>query len=538
MMLQEVPEAGKKLSANLNVAQNIKDVGNLGTKLLDDLGSFQDKLFATVRKDLGLLGVGVETLGKGLTKATDSVVKLGGGLNDAITYFTNINKALGRTTFLTEQAAINVRQLALVGVDDATIASFNKFFDSVGLGVEDATQQQKNLVDEARKYGLNVGAFMTKVNKETEKLTQYGFPKGINDLSKMVAQAQRLGVELGSVSKLADSIMGSPEKAFEIAADLQTLGGAFGQLGDGASLLYDAQNDLPGLQDKIVKAAASIATFNKESGQFEISAGERLRLKEVAGKLGLDVKELSTLATKAAAESKIFKELDLRPDFKNLSVEDKQLIANYSQFKGGKLTIDGDNIENLENGEITKVLKGLKEGVGQFTDTKKGVPGKELSANEELEKTYKNSLSINQALNQAQLEFNSTLTTAILPMEEFVRLTKDSAGTVNTLTARFKAFSDELLTPAKLAIGTTSGILNKPIIKPTSPGTSVQPNESNNALMSAKMIIEGKSQMDINIKSTLPEDFQKQIQGQLQTMLPSIIDARVKEILDKQGYSK
>jgi hypothetical protein len=252
----------------------------------------------------------------------------------------------------------------------------------------------------------------------------------------------------------------------------------------------------------------------------------------------LDVKELSTLATKAAAESKIFKELDLRPDFKNLSVEDKQLIANYSQFKGGKLTIDGDNIENLENGEITKVLKGLKEGVGQFTDTKKGVPGKELSANEELEKTYKNSLSINQAINQAQLEFNSTLTTAILPMEEFVRLTKDSAGTVNTLTARFKAFSDELLTPAKLAIGTTSGILNKPIIKPTSPGTSVQPNESNNALMSAKMIIEGKSQMDINIKSTLPEDFQKQIQGQLQTMLPSIIDARVKEILDKQGYSK
>ena len=52
------------------------------------------------------------------------------------------------------------------------------------------------------------------------------------------------------------------------------------------------------------------------------------------------------------------------------------------------------------------------------------------------------------------------------------------------------------------------------------------------------MIIEGKSQMDINIKSTLPEDFQKQIIGQLQTMLPSIIDARVKEILDNAGYSK
>ena len=539
MMLQEVPaESGKKLSANLDVAQTIKDASKLGTTLLDNLGSFQDKLFSTVRKDLGLLGVGVDTLGKGLIKATDSVVKLGGGLNDAITYFANINKALGRTTFLTEQAAINVRQLALVGVDETTIASFNKFFDSVGLGVEDATQQQKNLVDEARKYGLNVGAFMTKVNKETEKLTQYGFPKGINDLSKMVAQAQRLGVELGSVSKLADTIMGSPEKAFEIAADLQTLGGAFGQLGDGASLLYDAQNDLPGLQDKIVKAAASIATFNKESGQFEISAGERLRLKGVAATLGLDVKELSTLATKAAAESKIFKELDFRPDFKNLTVEDKQLIANYSQFKGGKLTIDGDNIENLEEGRITQVLDGLKKGVGQFSDTKKVGPNGELSANQELEKTYKDSLSINQAINQAQLEFNSTLTTAILPMQEFVRLTKDSAGTVNTLTAKFNTFTEDLEKAAKTTFNTTSDVLGKPIIKSTSPGTQVQQSESNQALMSAKMIIEGKSQMDINIKSTLPEDFQKQIQGQLQTMLPSIIDARVKEILDKQGYSK
>jgi hypothetical protein len=240
----------------------------------------------------------------------------------------------------------------------------------------------------------------------------------------------------------------------------------------------------------------------------------------------MDVKELTTLATKAASQAKIFKELDLRPDFTNLSEEDKQLIANYTQFKGGKLTIDGG-----ENFNITQILEELKKGVGKFSDTGK-------DANENLEKTYKDSLSINQAINQAQSEFNSTLTMAILPMEEFVRLTKDSAGTVNALTANFRTFSDTILNTAKATIGGANVALNKPTINPTSPGTSVQPNESNKALMSAKMIIEGKSQMDINIKSTLPEDFQKQIQGQLQTMLPSIIDARVKEILDNAGYSK
>jgi hypothetical protein len=298
MLEDPIADSTKKLGDNLDVVNNIKKgLENLdvaGKNLLNNVGSFQDKLFATVRKDLGLMGVGVDKFDKGLRAATSSVRDLGGNLDDVVTYFAAINKSLGRTTFLTEQAAINFRQLALVGVTDAAIGNFNKFFDSVGLGIEDSTQKQKNLVDDARRYGLNVGEFLTNVNTKISSLTLFGFPKGVNDLSKMVAQSQTLGVELKGVEVLAESIMGSPEKAFEIAANLQTLGGAFGQLGDGASLLYDAQNDLPGLQDKIVKAAAPIATFNEESGQFEISAGERLRLRGVAQELGMDVKELTT----------------------------------------------------------------------------------------------------------------------------------------------------------------------------------------------------------------------------------------------------
>ena len=530
MMLQEATtDTGKKLGENIDVVKSIKELeslGDLGKGLLNDIGSFQDKLFTTVRKDLGLMGVGVEKFSVGLIKATDGVVKLGGKLEDVVTYFASVNKSLDRTTFLTEQAAINFRQLALVGVSDEAIGKFNKFFDSVGLGIEDSTQKQKNLVEEARSYGLNVGTFLNSVNTKISSLTLFGFPKGVNDLSKMVAQSQTLGVELKGVETLAESIMGSPEKAFDIAADLQTIGGSFAQLGDGASLLYDAQNDLPGLQDKIVKATASIATFNKESGQFEISAGERLRLRSVAGTLGMDVKELATLATKAAAQAKIFKELDLRPDFKNLSDEDKQLIANYTQFKGGKLTIDGGEAFN-----ITDVLADLKKGAGQFKDTGK-------DANKNLEATYQDSLSINQALNQAQSEFNSTMAKSILEVEEFGTLTKDSAGQITKLKNELNTYSEGIKTLAITSLGLKNVTTKGTTPNPTSPGTSVQSNESNKALMSAKMTIEGKSQMDINIKSTLPEDFQKQIQVQLQTMLPSIIDARVKEILDKQGYSK
>ena len=178
MMFDEtIADATKKLGENLDVVNNIKNsLENLdvaGKNLLNNVGSFQDKLFSTVRKDLGLMGVGVDKFDKKLMAATSSVVKLGGNLTDVITYFTAINQSLGRTTFLTEQAAINFRQLALVGVSDEAIKSFNKFFDSVGVGIEDSTQKQKNLVEDARSYGLNVGEFLTNVNSKISSLTLF-----------------------------------------------------------------------------------------------------------------------------------------------------------------------------------------------------------------------------------------------------------------------------------------------------------------------------------------------------------------------------
>jgi hypothetical protein len=103
----------------------------------------------------------------------------------------------------------------------------------------------------------------------------------------MVVKSQVLGDTLSVAQNFADQIMDSPEKAFEYAAQLQTLGGSFSQLGDGAQLLYMAQNDLKGLNDQLINATRGIATFNEESGQFEISANERLRLRGLKN-LGID----------------------------------------------------------------------------------------------------------------------------------------------------------------------------------------------------------------------------------------------------------
>jgi hypothetical protein len=240
-----------------------------------------------------------------------------------------------------------------------------------------------------------------------DKLNKYGFPKGVEDLASMVAKSKMLGDTLGVAQNFADQIMDSPEKAYEYAAGLQTLGGSFAQLGDGAQLLYMAQNDLNGLQDQIVKATRGIASFNEESGQFEISANERIRLRQVS-KFGLDADKIEETALKLAKQEKIIKQLNFNPEFKDLNEEDKQTLANYAQLsKGGKITIEGKEITQKTEG-ITEVLKSIQGAGAQLsTDAGKNVD------------IVQSNLSATERVTLATNKLNSAYGVAILSVGNF-----------------------------------------------------------------------------------------------------------------------
>jgi hypothetical protein len=181
--------------------------------------------------------------------------------------------------------------------------------------------------------------------------------------------------------------MDSPEKAFEYAAQLQTLGGSFSQLGDGAQLLYMAQNDLKGLNDQLINATRGIATFNEESGQFEISANERLRLRGLKN-LGIDANAIEEAALKLAKNEKIlsgFKGVA----FDGMSDEDKQTLVNISEVgKGGEIKIGGKGLEELNQAPqtLTKLLEQVQNKGNQLSTDKSNVDvvQSQMSANEQL----------------------------------------------------------------------------------------------------------------------------------------------------------
>ena len=389
MMMQNVDESAtegvKGLGSQIEKIQgDLKKLNVDGLKgsikdTIDTISQFETKLISTSRS-LGQSAAFAKSMQGEVGKAAVSAVQMGASMGDVIKTFQDVQQSIGRTVFLSQQFLENVTALQQVGVADETIKSYTTFFDKVGGGFERSTTQQIELVNQAKSYGLNVGTFLKGVGDNLQDLTRFGFPDGVKDLSSMVAKSQLLGNKMDTAKNLANQIMDSPERAYEFAAQMQTLGGSFSQLGDGAQLLYMAQNDLEGLNDQIINAARGIATFNEETGQFEISANERLRLRAV-DKMGLDSKAIEEAALRLAKQEKILGDLDLTGALGGLDEEQKQVLASYAQIgEGGKITIEGKDVAGLSSAQIQDVLKGIQGGGNQLTnETDKNI--KMLQAN-------------------------------------------------------------------------------------------------------------------------------------------------------------
>ena len=346
-------------SALENVSKSLSKFEDTFKNTLNTVSTFDTKLISSAR-NLGQSAGYAKSVENELGKAAVNVVKMGGSLEDVIKTFNDINTSIGKTTYLSQQFYENVEAIEKYGVKGETINSFAKFFDKVGGGMDAATEKQILLVNTAKAYGLNVGKFLGTVGDKLDIVNKYGFPKGVNDLASMVAKSQVLGDTLSVAQNFADQIMSSPEKAYEYAAQLQTLGGSFSQLGDGAQLLYMAQNDLKGLNDQLINATRGIATFNKESGQFEISANERLRLKGLKD-LGIEADKVEETALKLAKQEKIISEFKFKPQFEGLTEEQQQTLASYAQIqKGGVVTIQGQDIGGLSPEKVKEVLSNIQ----------------------------------------------------------------------------------------------------------------------------------------------------------------------------------
>ena len=359
MFLQDATSTG---GGGPSISDALNAVKDSFKNLQDSIFDFEDQVSRVNRQVLGQGSIYAKSMREQFAKATMDVLQFGGNLDDVANTFSAINKVMGKNTMLSAQELSNMVALQKsAGITADEMAALVEAFDTMGVGVEGAVSSVDDLADKARGLGLNVGTFLSTTAKNLKLVNSYGFKDGVEGLTRMVARAQALRIDMTSVKGLAADLL-NPEKAIELAAEFQNLGGAFAGLGDAYQLMNLGQNDMEGLQNAIIDATKASVQFNSQTKRFEISALEMRRLRAFADATGQDYEKLADSAKLAAKETMAFEDIK----FLDVDSDKKQLIANLAKLnKDGKLEIQLPNMDKAV--ELTELnAKQVEDAYGQL----------------------------------------------------------------------------------------------------------------------------------------------------------------------------
>jgi len=272
-----------------------------------------------------------------------------------------------------------------------TILENAENFRNVGIGLDGAAKSIEQIGSRSIKLGLSAKATSETLISQLGKLNAFGFQNGIAGLGKMVQEAQALKINMESIFTVADKLY-DPESAINLAANLQVVGGAVGDLADPIKLMYDATNNVESLQTSIIGAARSLATYNAEQGRFEVSGANLRRAKAMADSLGISMGELTNMAVKGAAKFEAMSELNMFP---SLTDDQREFVSNIATIKDGKVGFDIPKNMVQQMG-----LTNVKDGFVSLSD----LTDKQLAELQDLQKKAADEKPIDIARNQ----FNET----------------------------------------------------------------------------------------------------------------------------------
>ena len=359
MFLQDATSTG---GGGPSISDAVNAVKDSFAKLQDSIFDFEDQVSRVNRQVLGQGSIYAKSMREQFAKATMDVLQFGGNLDDVANTFSAINKVMGKNTMLSAQELSNMVAIQKsAGITAEEMGSLIEAFDSIGVGVQEAVGSIDDMAAKARSLGLNVNTFLSTTAKNLKLVNSYGFKDGVEGLTRMVARSQALRIDMTSVKGLAADLL-NPEKAIELAAEFQNLGGAIGALGDPFQLMNMGQNDMEGLQNAIIDATKASVQFNSQTKRFEISALEMRRLRAFASATGQDYEQLADSAVRAAKETQAFEDIK----FLDVDSDKKQLVANLAKLnKDGKLEIQLPNMDKaVELTELT--AKQVEDAYGQL----------------------------------------------------------------------------------------------------------------------------------------------------------------------------
>lgn len=195
------------------------------------------------------------------------------------------------------------------GISSKEITTIAGEMMRAGKSAEDVETFMEGSNKMAKLFGVNSKKVLQGVARNIDKMRQMGFVGGEESLTRMVATAERLRMnvdEIFDVAKRARTIEG----AMDMASELQLAGGSFAQINP-MDLLSAARKGPEELQKILTQMGGDIGSWNKETGKFQFDPVDVDRLQIVADATGQSLDSIQKMIQKNAEDAK---KADFMPD--------------------------------------------------------------------------------------------------------------------------------------------------------------------------------------------------------------------------------
>jgi hypothetical protein len=347
----------------------------------------------SMQLSMGITGERAEDFRRQMQESVNIAARFGVDMEHLVQMQGTLNETTGRANVLSEQQVQNMVLIAKgTGMANEEAASFLGNMMNIGASINDSTKFIEGTVNETAKLGLNSSTVLKGITSNIGKLNQYRFQGGVDGLKKMVQESTKFKVSMDNAFAVADKFR-TLEGLLEAGAQLRVLGGEFAKI-DEFKISFLARNDPGKLTEELAKMTKGMASFNKETGLFEVSDINMDILRSAAEATNQDF-------TKLVESTKKFSQVNLaRKQIIGGTEADREMIANLATFK------KGSNIATIE-------IDGKDFKVNELTDTQIGLLRQQ-------EKTIKQRAEESQNFNET---FNNTITqlkATLLPLLEYI----------------------------------------------------------------------------------------------------------------------
>ena len=288
----------------------------------------------------GMAALRVNTIGR--IANTNLSDLYGVGMEDLVKLQAGYTSAIGRNVGMSNLDQENAIAMNVVmGEKGGQLAAS---LENFGLSYSDAAKTAGKMFQDAGKYGLSFEKYSENFLQNIKIAQNYTFKNGLKGLESMAKKATAIRLDMQQVSAFAEKV-GSLQGSVETAAQLQVLGGPFAQFSDPLGMLNESMTNMEGLMDRFQKMVGNLGKFNQATGQVEVTAFNKQRIRAAAQAMGMDYGQVMESVQAQGRRNYIGKALG-----SGWSDEEREFIMNTANVKGGKpmlsyIDVNGNRVE-------------------------------------------------------------------------------------------------------------------------------------------------------------------------------------------------